>query len=340
MPLDLSLFLGTIAAFLLVGLPLIRANVFLPERLDFQEVPERSLTPAQREFFLRHDALLAPLGYRPLATFRVLNLQGPNLTRLYRDQLGPGLSLVSTLTSPDGGISTSYVEFLQIFEGGGRLTTRNNQVSDLLEPEPGHVVRDFPAVTDLAELKRLHEIEVQETGKISRVPGRKDDILSRANEFHLSFCKHQASLGLLRLEAASGRYRATTKLGLLGIAGYLNPFSDNFTWPRLGLALAAGLILPVPASLCEPAGTRWLGEAAGLSHPWAEGLFIASAFALGGFLLGLVLQAKAFLWAFLLGWTASRLAPHAGFGHAFLSLGMGLAAELGSRARHRLDRVA
>lgn len=340
MPLDLALFLGTIAAFLLIGLPLIRANVFLPERLEFQEVPEASLTPAQRDFFLRHDALLAPLGYRALANIRVLNLQGPNLSRLYRDQSGPGLCMVSALTSADGGISTNYAEFLQVFQDGGRLTTRNNQVSDLLKPEPGHVVRDFPAVTDLAELKRMHELKVQEIGKMSRVPGRKDEILSRANEFHLSFCKHQASLGLLRLEASSGRYRATTKLGLLGIAGYLNPFSDGFTWPRLGLALAAGIILPLAASHCEPAGTRRLAEAAGLSPFWAAGLFMASAFALGGFFLGLVVQAKSFLWAFLLGWTASRLAPHAGFGHAFLSLGMGVAAELGSRVRHRLARVA
>lgn len=321
MPLDLAAFLWTIAAFLLIGLPLIMAVTSLPEQLEFQEASDESLTPAQRDFFVRHDGILSPLGYHPLATLRVLNLGGPNLTRLYRDALGPGLCAVSALTTDFGGISTNYVEFISAFEDGGRLTTRNAQVSDVLEPQPGHLLRNFTAA-DPSELKRLHDLRLQELGKIPSQPGSKEEILRRANELHLSFCRHQVALGLLRFDAAAGRFRATAKLGLLGIGNYLNPFSDTFTWLRLFMVLTAGVGPPLLASRYAP----------------ATGLWMASAYVLAGFLVGLILCAKAFVWALLLGWLVSRLLPHEGPG--FGVLGMAAAAELGSRLRHRLSRVA
>ena len=81
--LDLPWFLWTTFKVLFNSKDRLRQNTRpIPVRFEYEEVPESSLTPAQREYLKPFDDQLAQLNYRPQCTFRAKNF-GTNLLRRY-----------------------------------------------------------------------------------------------------------------------------------------------------------------------------------------------------------------------------------------------------------------
>jgi hypothetical protein len=288
--------------------------------LEYREVPESELTPAQKAFFDEQDRKLAACGYAPLCCYRILHLDGRNIARLYQSAANSGIAFVAAMTKSN--ISTSYLELVQDFQDGTRLSTRNTQFSTVFDHGPKDILQEFPAVREPEELKRRHEHRLRRLGLIPVSTGDKDLIFKRGADHQRRFCEYQVSRGLLRFDAKSDSYRATYRTGLYGIRNFLNPFGDNFSLPRFFLALAAGLGLPAAAAhFAAPSWAVWL-------------CYLAA-----GAVIGYLFTGKAFTWGFLLGFAASRLWPQHQLESALLGLAMGVATEAGRRLRNRLERL-
>lgn len=108
------------------------------------------------------------------------------------------------------------------------------------------------------------------------------------------------------------------RTGLRGIANFLNPLADNFTWARLLLSLLVGLAVPVAAVL-------WLGgegrfvirEAAsvtGLAPATCTTALLALLMTVTAALVGWLFVCKSFIWGFLLSYAVLRPAGPLGAG--------------------------
>lgn len=316
MPLDLWLFIGTLVALLLVGLPAIRARVWIPERLEIEDVDPATMSAAARGHFEERDGALQLAGYAPVATFRATNLQGANLNRLYQSRDGSGTAVATAMTSDTGPFSQHYVELSQTFTDGSVLTSRNAKVTSVFDPLPDHVIQELAAVDDVRELRRLHDARMVRLGKRPERRRSPAELLEEGCARHERFCRVQEERGLLRRAPTGGRYHMTIWTGLRGTKNFLDPFADGFRLRRFAVGVCIGLGLPL-------AGVLWLGPAA-LESALLEGLpeiaVVASVqlllVALSGAVVGWMFPAKTFLWSFLFGYPLVRFAG----GPAWLAL--------------------
>jgi len=314
-----------VASMVVFGLPAIRTRIAMPALVVYNEIPEADLSPVQKEFFGAYDKKLAALGYYPLCYYRIVNMKASNLARLYQSSSGSGICFAAAITTAAeaGRAPVTYLEFVQDFQDGTRLATRNAPVSSVFDRPPQDILQQCPSLREPEDLMRRHDDRVRRLGLLPVGTGDKDLIFKRANENYLRFCRHQVSRGLLRYDAGSLQYRATYLTGLNGIKNFLNPFADNFTWPRFLLAAAFGLGLPA-------AGTLYGGGSA------AAALLC---YALGGAAIGALFSGKAFIWAFLLGYAASLAWPSPAMAPLTLSCVMALSADLGRRLKAARQRV-
>jgi len=348
LPPDLWVLVVVLGLSLLVGVPLIRATVHLPARLETELVPEEALDPRQRGHFQALDAALAGAQYRPLLTCRAPNLQGANLMRIYGSDVEPAVIGAAVLRSKEtaaGHLAQSYLEIITELEDGQRVYTRNPQTADLFDVPPGRQIEDLPGVSDPLKLLARHRLRVTQVKRSSARYHHGRDLLAEWREDHERFCRFQVERGLLRPDPSGERYRATTRLALRGVFSFFNPLADNFTLPRFAAGLLLGMALPAltivatagPAEAL-PHGLQWLQPLAGriaLSEP-ARLAAVGGAFALAGAAVGFVFTSKALVWGLLLGYLPLRLLD-TGLGAwswGFVLL-MGWAADSVARWRHR-----
>lgn len=341
MPSDVYLLLTTAAAFLIVGLPLIRSKVTLRGRMDVAEVSEAELTDVQRDFFKDHDAKLAELGYAPLCSYRLTNLGAPNISRMYSHASDQSIAVVAAITGGDQDYRAAVVvrEFIHAFSGGGRLITRCSPFSSVMKNPPEDVVQEFPSLSDPADLKARHARAFERLGRLALPPGTAAELFKRAAEHHRRVCEYQVGEGLMTYDAATDTYRATNRMGLVGIANFINPFADNFTVARFVAALLGGLAMPVAAAVFGDRLAAALGTALGLDPALALLLILAAAYAEGGFTIGVIFEGKSFIWAFIAGFLCARVLPQPGHPIIF-SLIMAFAAHAGAKWRQNLQRIA
>ena len=300
MGIDVWLLLITVGALFVVGIPVIRATVSLPSRLEYQDVPDAELNDRQRRFFERYDHDLDSLGFEVVRTFRVVNLQGFNLNRLYRSRNDSTLAMATALRShvEESPGAQNYLEFIDDFRDGTILTTRNTQLPSLFPPLPGQVVQERWRVQSTRELKREHDTR---RASIPSPPNHRaslEEIFERQDQEHLRFCQVHAEGGLLHSDPSRATYRATTRLALKGIASYLNPIDREFRVWRLLVGVLLGSGLPMTG--------LQLGQE--LSLPgWGSDVPIL-AFTLAGAAIGSVFSGKHIFWSFLLGYLPVRMA--------------------------------
>jgi hypothetical protein len=109
-----------------VGLPAIQRGIFLPREFSFETPPDDALTDRQRSHFQGLDAALGGIGYAPFLNFRVTNLQGGNLTRVYRSDYDAAVLAASFLkahSTIDARVQTgqNYCEWVTRYEDGTTL---------------------------------------------------------------------------------------------------------------------------------------------------------------------------------------------------------------------------
>jgi hypothetical protein len=341
-PADVAIFGISVAAFFVVGLPLITRKISVPTRVEFEELPDHELTPAQSLCFAGLDPKLLDLGYRPTINRRPTNMQGRALIRAYHSDADPAIVMMNLMTSEVEGSqehAMNYLEIVTRYGDGSILSTRNAEISEVLEPVPGHIIQERRGIREPAALKAAHDRRAEEHLAHGPTHSRPQDFETVFHEFHERWCRHQIEKGLLvSRDDDPDRLRPTVKAGLRGIANYLNPLADNFTLPRFLIALAFGLVVPVLTVLWLSGPgvfvvTR-LASATGFAPLTCVIACLAVMLTLVGVVVGLTFVTKAFIWCFLLTYVILRLVGPTGVGATcVLSLWTGIVADWAARRR-------
>jgi hypothetical protein len=334
-PVDVAIFGIAVVAFFVVGLPLITRKVSVPTRVEFEDVPEHDLSPAQTQYFAVLDPKMHELGYRPTINRRPTNMQGRALIRTYFSDADPAIVMMNLMTSEIEGSPEqpmNYLEIITRYGDGTILSTRNAEISEVLEPVPGHLIQERRGLREPAPLKAAHDRRAEELLVRGPTYSRPEDFEPVFHEFHERWCRHQVERGLLvPRDDDPERLRPTVKAGLRGIANYLNPLADNFTLPRFLIALVVGLTGPGAFVI-----TR-LASATGFAPLTCVIACLAVLLSLVGVIVGLLFATKAFIWCFLLTYVILRLIGPTGVGATFiLSLWTGIVADWA--AKHRQGR--
>ncbi|MCU0233731.1 MAG: hypothetical protein MUE90_06845 [Thermoanaerobaculales bacterium] len=349
MPTDIEMFLTAVAGLLVVGLPLIMFRVSVPRRVAFEVLAEHELTSAQARLFTRLDAELLELGYRPAGNRRTANMQGRALIRTYLSAADPAVVMMNLMASGVEGAGEhpmNYLEIVTSYQDGTTLATRNAEISDVLETLPGHLIQERKGLRSAAKLKAEHDRKAAELLVHGPLHMRPEDFERVFDEFHQRWCEHQIGRGLLTpVDNDPTRLRPTVKAGLRGIANFLNPLADNFSWPRLAAGLLVGIALPTAAGLwlAGPGGAQVerLAAATGLSPLHCTLAGFALLLTLTGAVVGWLFTGKAFVWSFLLCYLPLRLvAPLAIGATAILSLWAGVVAGWAAARRERRALLA
>jgi hypothetical protein len=315
----------------------------------FEEVSDHELTPAQTQYFAVLDPQMHELGYRPTINRRATNMQGRALIRPYLSEVDPAIVMMNLMTTElegSGEHPMNYLEIATRYGDGTILSTRNADISDVLEPHPQQIIQERRGLREPAALKAAHDRKAEEL--LTRGPtfSRAEDFEPVFHEFHERWCRHQIERGLLvpRGDDAE-RLRPTVKAGLRGIANFLNPLADNFTVFRFLTALVFGLVVPVLTVLwlTGPGSfviTR-LASATGFAPTTCVIACLGVMLSLVGVVVGLLFLTKAFIWCFLLTYVLLRLVGPTGIGATLaLSLWTGVVADwAGKRRQHRQKLV-
>jgi hypothetical protein len=342
MPWDLVLFAIVVVGFFVIGLPRIVSNIQIPAEIELVEVPEYELTDRQRIFFDEVDGKLHDMGYRPAITYRATNMQGQNLLRTYlsdSDYAAVTLTLIRSEVEDAEDQSASYLEVITHFADGALVITRNAELSEVLDNLPDQHVQDFRGVQEPSDLKERHDRRLSSYQLMGVVQLRRDELFDRFREFHARWCSYQVEQGLARFDGDAGVYRLTSRSGIRGIRNFLNPFADNFTWPRAVAAVLFGSIVPallVAAVRFPQSPVRdWLLTTIPLADDHLLWLTCGAAFTIAGATVGVIFSAKAFIWSFVLAYVPLRLLGPAGWLPLILSLWTGYVAHRISSWRMR-----
>lgn len=239
----LAVFLATALVF---AVPRIRRLPGLPAVLQFEEVPDADLSDLQAAHLARLDAAFEALHYRPVFNIRVANLSNANLSRFYTSDADPALLLTSLLrvqVPRAEARNADYVEMITRYRDGTALTTSNSPTTSPFDRLPNRLTQRFPGL-DPVRLKQRHDLAAQPLAGREALWHARENILDRWQESHRQWCEHQASAGLLRLEARTRMYRPATPVALRAILKSLNPLGDAVTPLRLLAAIAWGSVLP------------------------------------------------------------------------------------------------
>lgn len=343
-PADIAIFAVVVLGFFAVGLPTITSKVFVPRRVQFECVADHELTPAQTNYFARLDPKLLELGYRPMGNRVPTNMQGGALLRLYLSDADPAMILMNLLASEVEGArkhAMNYLEIVTRYADGTVLSTRNAELSEVLDILPEHIIQERRGIREPSKLKSAHDRKAEDLRLRGPLFTRADEFEEKFHDHHERWCRHQIDRGLLtEVPDDKERLRPTIKAGLRGIANFLNPYADNFTPLRLLLSLIFGLAVPAAAVLWLSApGSRlieWMSQATPLDPATClvACLFLVATFV--GIVIGMLFTGKAFIWSFLLTYVLLRIMVPLGLG-VLVALGLwtGVVAHWTARWRER-----
>jgi hypothetical protein len=345
---DLVLFAVSVVAFLAIGLPLITRQVFIPAVVEFDRIADHELSPEQSFHFARLDVEMLELGYRPAGTRRPTNMQGDALVRLYFSAVDPAVISANLITAkvPVGNEqSADYLEIVTQFRDGTTLSTRNAEISDVLDRLPDHILVERRGLPDAARLKKEHDARAAELLAHDPIHRRPEEFETAFNEHHRRWCDHLLERGLVRRSPENPEIlRPTVKTGLRGILNFINPLADNFTPVRFLTGAVFGLIAPACGILWirGPGALVVARAAAALGLAGDTGSVIALAIVVGisGAVVGLVFVEKSFIWSFVFTYVLLRLIAPTGFlATVALCVWAGALADRAGRWRQRRRRL-
>ena len=347
-PGDVAVFGIAVASFFVVGLPLITKKISVPTRVIFEEVPDHELTPGQSMYFAALDSKMHELGYRPTINRRPTNMQGRALIRAYLSEVDPAIAMMNLMTSEIEGSPEqpmNYMEIVTRYGDGTILSTRNAEISEVLEPLPEQIIQERRGLREPAALKAAHDRKAEELLSHGPTFSRPEDFEPVFHEFHERWCRHQIERGLLvPRDDDAERLRPTVKAGLRGIANFLNPLADNFTLHRFLTAIVFGLVVPVVTILWLTGPGSFvimrLASTTGFEPTICVVAFLAIMLSIVGVVVGLIFVTKAFIWSFLLTYALLRLVGPTGIGATFaLSLWTGVVSDWAGKRRQSRQKL-
>jgi len=321
----------------------------IPVQLEFQEIPDHSLTKSQSDYIKPVEEQLAALNYYPECTYKVTNVinGSPNLVRRYSnpaDSAACALTIVEVKVKVKGieAVKTSsHVSFRTRFSDGNSLNTRNMSLKTLFDHPPESVVQECRQIMNLAELKRRHDSRAAQMGSPLPPPSGSKAIFDDAQKAHHRFAEFQLQRGLYQLLPDGNGYEVTDKTRLRGVWNHFNPFARRMIWSELAFSAMVGAVLPLLAILkVAPMIARNSPDAAVPSAalaaiPAVSLLVIALFYCLAGVLIGIVSDWAPYYWIFLISYVPTHAIAGWSFGWFPFSALMFVVSAFVIRARHR-----
>jgi hypothetical protein len=291
----------------------------IPMRYDVELIAEERLTPAQSEYLKPIDAQLLAMSYRPLCTFRVKN-RGTNLLRRYSnpaDSASCSLTIVEVKANVDGVTAfknSCSAEFTTRFSDGKRLATRNMALKSLFDQPPHRIVQECPNVTDLAELKRRHDIQARKMGAPYPPPAEVAAVLDEFQAENERFNKYQLECGNYRLASDANSYVLSDRIYERGIRNFFLPFGRRISLVNLLFTALVGAVLPLFGILKV---APWLA-----STPYqhmigilpVSHVVIAVCYLFAGIIMGAACDTQKFTWMMLVTYLPAHLVAGWTFG--------------------------
>jgi hypothetical protein len=299
---DLAAFLWTMAVVIFTGKARIQKNTrAIPRQYDLREIAESQLTEAQTRYLKPIDAQLEALNYRPECTFRAGNY-GQNLMRRYANPADPAsceLTVVE-VKSKAGQVETARnvntVSFATRLSDGQRLITRNMPLKSVMDRPPHHIMQECPNTTNVATLKKKHDVRAATLGPGLSPPHGANAIFSEIQHEHERFIAHQLAQGIIQLSPDGSSYQITAKVANRGIRNFFHPFGRRMAPSKVLFTALVGAVVPLFGILkLAPAVAYNLHDPSlGLFSPVT--LTIAGCYALAGGIIGLSGGPSSYTW--------------------------------------------
>lgn len=295
----------------------------IPVHPEYEEIPENTLTQVQRDYILPFDIQLAALNYCPDCTYHTTNFRnyGHNLVRRYFNPMNSAscaltiVELKAKVDNVEAVRTTSSVAFTTRFSDGTLLTTRNMSLKSLMDRPPYITLQECRQVTNLAALKRRHEVRAARMGLALPPASGPKAIFEEQGHEHQRFSEFQQQCGIYRLLPGGELYEITDKAHVRGIWNHFNPFAKRISWPELTFSAAVGSVLPLFAILVfAPLLTERLRDFANPMVSFAMFALLMTVYALAGVIIGTVCDWAPFYWIMLISYLPAHLIAGWSFG--------------------------
>lgn len=343
--LDLPYYLWTIYKVVFHSKDRLRQNTRpIPLRFEYEEIPESTLTPAQRQYLKPYDDQMTQLNYRPQCTFRAKNF-GSNLLRRYINPDDPAtcaLTIIEVNTTVNGVVAVRNacaIEFATRLSNGNLFLTRNKPLPSLFDQPPFRITQDFANVDSLGELKRRHDLTAKTLGPANMPPLTFDGVCDELNAEHDRNAKFQLERGIYKMAPGGNTYLVTDKVFERGIRNHFWPFGRRISPASTILSALIGAVLPLIGilKLAPWLSAQTLDTPGGYSP--LSGLGILLCYCLAGFLIGYVCEHQKFTWIMLVTYLPAHLIAGWTFGWFPYSTAAFLCAYFASQSRRRAKLV-
>ncbi|HWZ98252.1 MAG TPA: hypothetical protein VN025_10875 [Candidatus Dormibacteraeota bacterium] len=343
--LDLPYFLWTISKVIFSSKDRLRKNAKpIPLRFEYEELSESQLTPAQREYMKPFDDQFAKLNYRPQYTFRANNF-GSNLLRRYihpTDTATGALTIIEVKANVNGVENVRNVfalEFATRLANGNMFLTFNKPQPSLLDSPPFRITQDFPNVSNLAELKKLHDAKGRTLGPANTPPQDFPSVCNQLNGEHERNAKFQLERGIYQLSPGGDAYFVTDKVFDRGIRNHFLPFGKRISPVHAILSALIGAVFSLLGVLKV---APWLASQPALAaggSVFVPHLGILLCYSIAGFLIGYICEYQKLTWIMLVTYLPAHLVAGWTFGWFPYSTAAFLCAYMASQSRQRAKLV-
>jgi hypothetical protein len=284
----------------------------IPVRYQRQLLDDSELTEQQGKYISPIDAKLAGLGFLPFYTYRITNF-GANLVRGYQnlaDTASCTVTIIEVRVKVDGVTAvknSQMVNFTSRFSDGKELTTRNMAVKSLMDPPAHKIMQECPHVTNLGDLKGIHDAKAASLGTPLAPPREVQGVIAEFDKDHERFSKYQVERGIYELSPQGDVYRLTDKAFNRGIQNYFNPFARRISVEKILFSALVGAVLPLYGilKLAPDLRDKYGATPQTLIHPAT--LAILACYVLAGVLMGLVTESQKFIWVMLVTYIPAHL---------------------------------
>ncbi len=303
---DAVVFAIAVGVILITGLSQLRRSVSrIPFKFQLEEVPPEKLSPQQSRFLAQQDAILAPLYYQPIGSYRVANY-GHNLMRSYMRPGDPARCVVMVVehrANAGGGNHVAQAwqyEFITHFADGRVLSTNNMRLKSLLDSPQEFVKQALPGLRDPAEIKKRHDARAATMGVPVSPAMDLGKIFAEIESEHERLCSFRVKQGNYKVDDSGSSYALTDRVYWRGIRNFLNPFVHRFSMLQFVSALVAAAALPLLGlQRFVPIAAAMAGNN-GYSQNAVIYLSTALCYLLVGGAIGYALEHHTFVWVFLL----------------------------------------
>lgn len=284
----------------------------IPLHYDYEVLADEQLTPGQQSYLAPTDAQLAALQFRPVCTYRVKNY-GQNLIRIYHNPADPttcSLTIVEVKVDVNGtkGVrNSSSAAFTTRLANGKRFITKNMALKSLFD-KPDYIEEQrLPNVTNLTQLKKMHEEQAAKFGPAQAPPRDVENILKETEAEHQRYSQFQLSKGVYQLSADRNFYLVTDKVFDRGIRNHFLPFGQRWSLAQVLFSGLLGAVLPLIGILKI---APWLTRNSGVDptgNAALSGIAIAACYVLAGSIIGWLCDTQKFTWVMLTAYLPAHL---------------------------------